>query len=360
MKWLFLVFICRSLTWAAIPIDGGWTPWSREATIDCCSYGGFAQYTRSCTNPSPENGGKACFGTDSRWERCSCDCELACDGVTAFCANETGSGAFCMCVYGKVYPTGVDPDTITYCVDPPMSASTVNGSEDYYDVMPSIHDDVEPFSSDTKLIINIVEFVVCGWVVAWCVATIIVCAVFGGHGSHRFIHLMEEATLIIVYILIGYFAMNVTSTEVLCKLVSALLHYVFMCTMTFFALEALFAYSMISGISTRDGIIHPAAINIIVGFGIPIIPFAVSFGTLYEHYGENGYHCWCDMSTAQAWAVFLPIVVLFFSGGILAEASGLGEHPKLPDADQEQIKWSTNTKETLIAVLLLSMFAYFI
>lgn len=45
----------------ATPVDGGWTGWS-TCSLTC---GGGTQ-TRSCTNPSPANGGAACSGSSSQ------------------------------------------------------------------------------------------------------------------------------------------------------------------------------------------------------------------------------------------------------------------------------------------------------
>lgn len=48
-------------------LDGGWSSWSAVSwTTNCSTTCGlgiqYGQRTRTCTNPSPENGGKPCSG----------------------------------------------------------------------------------------------------------------------------------------------------------------------------------------------------------------------------------------------------------------------------------------------------------
>lgn len=91
--------------------------------------------------------------------------------------------------------------------------------------------------------------------------------------------------------------------------ISILVHYFFMCTMTFYCLEALHTYSMITYVVPVRGYLS-AIVNIVLGYGklkklfffyddidfgnfewflgIPVVPLAFSVGFLYNSYGSNG------------------------------------------------------------------------
>lgn len=61
-------------------VDGGmseWTAWS-----DCHSQCGVQYRTRQCDNPTPQNGGKECFGPTYETKRCGDD--QTCQGCSKF------------------------------------------------------------------------------------------------------------------------------------------------------------------------------------------------------------------------------------------------------------------------------------
>ena len=75
-------------------IDGFWSPWSARAspcfmsptdqtTIVQCGVG-FTRRYRSCTNPTPQGGGRNCSGTSEQWTPCNTHaCQLP-DGENSF------------------------------------------------------------------------------------------------------------------------------------------------------------------------------------------------------------------------------------------------------------------------------------
>ncbi|KAK3594720.1 hypothetical protein CHS0354_001544 [Potamilus streckersoni] len=56
-------------------IDGGWTSWASSACSVTCGEGTLTK-TRTCTNPAPQNGGKACAGNDTVIDKCSHVCPV--------------------------------------------------------------------------------------------------------------------------------------------------------------------------------------------------------------------------------------------------------------------------------------------
>ena len=52
-------------------VDGGWSRWSAYSECSVPCGGGTKERTRTCTNPSPKNGGKECVGDDTETAVCN-------------------------------------------------------------------------------------------------------------------------------------------------------------------------------------------------------------------------------------------------------------------------------------------------
>ncbi|KAM4812745.1 hemicentin-1 [Urocitellus parryii] len=55
------------------PTHGNWSPWSGWGTCSRTCDGGQTRRFRTCDNPRPSNGGRACVGPDTQIQRCSTD-----------------------------------------------------------------------------------------------------------------------------------------------------------------------------------------------------------------------------------------------------------------------------------------------
>ncbi|XP_065811778.1 hemicentin-1 [Labrus bergylta] len=55
------------------PVSGNWGPWSSWGSCSKTCNGGQMRRYRTCDNPRPANGGRACAGADSQIQRCSTD-----------------------------------------------------------------------------------------------------------------------------------------------------------------------------------------------------------------------------------------------------------------------------------------------
>uniref|UniRef100_H0WC62 Hemicentin-1 n=1 Tax=Cavia porcellus TaxID=10141 RepID=H0WC62_CAVPO len=55
------------------PTHGNWSPWSGWGTCSRTCNGGQMRRYRSCDNPGPSNGGRACAGPDTQVQRCGTD-----------------------------------------------------------------------------------------------------------------------------------------------------------------------------------------------------------------------------------------------------------------------------------------------
>lgn len=49
-----------------------------------------------------------------------------------------------------------------------------------------------------------------------------------------------------------------------------------------------------------------------------------------------GCSCWSSLDNPQAWAFFVPIVLIAFICTVIAEAQGQGQYRTLPDTDTSE------------------------
>jgi len=113
----------------AVPVNGGWTGWS-----SCSASCGGGTQSRSCTNPTPANGGSSCSGSASQacnTQACATNCPATTlsgcvltstpYGLTknGSCAStHTGTGCSYMCGAGGVWDTSVGSFTNNCTANP--------------------------------------------------------------------------------------------------------------------------------------------------------------------------------------------------------------------------------------------------
>lgn len=91
----------QSCNTGACPVDGGWSPWGAWWACNADCGGGVQLRTRTCTNPAPANGGKACSGDDTDVQACNtqtCPSTTPVDGgwtdwTVGVCTSDCGGGS---------------------------------------------------------------------------------------------------------------------------------------------------------------------------------------------------------------------------------------------------------------------------
>ncbi|XP_078343695.1 thrombospondin-2-like [Oculina patagonica] len=53
------------------PVDAGWNQWSQWSLCSLTCGGGMRSHNRTCTNPSPQHGGRTCTGNGFEQQMCS-------------------------------------------------------------------------------------------------------------------------------------------------------------------------------------------------------------------------------------------------------------------------------------------------
>ena len=92
----------------SLTVNGGWNSWGSWTSCTATCGGGTKYRSRSCTNPSPSNGGKPCHGSSRDKPTCNTNgcpgiMEL-CQAIYLHCVQGTNK-QFCTLVYSFVYNT---------------------------------------------------------------------------------------------------------------------------------------------------------------------------------------------------------------------------------------------------------------
>lgn len=67
-----LTLISFSTTaYTALPVDGGWSEWGEWSRCSVSCGSGWRRRSRTCSRPSPRNGGAECTGCEEDTERCA-------------------------------------------------------------------------------------------------------------------------------------------------------------------------------------------------------------------------------------------------------------------------------------------------
>lgn len=279
---------------------------------------------------------------------CECKCSPGCDGLTSFCANDTGKPAHCVCNYGYQKIPNKNPKDIVTCEIASDAATPAP--------IVLVGDSDEGLDPDLKDDLKIAQIVTIIWLLIWLGAILVIFFLMCHFKPDRVIHMQEEITLIITFVLV-ILAAEDPSSEGACKAFSIMLHYFFTCTMVFFCLEALHAYSIITFMVPFRGYLHPM-LNLAFGYGIPIIPVGISVGVFWDNYGTDKYHCWCQVDTTQAWGFIFPIGFLGFVCTVIAEAQGQGKYKELPDSDMTEYTTARVSQGSIMIIMPMCLVSY--
>ena len=55
----------------SVPVNGNWGAWRPWSTCTKTCGGGVKRRTRTCSNPAPKNGGRACTGSSAESQACN-------------------------------------------------------------------------------------------------------------------------------------------------------------------------------------------------------------------------------------------------------------------------------------------------
>ena len=73
----FSIFQIQIYPHFSVPVNGNWGAWRPWSTCTKTCGGGVKRRTRTCSNPAPKNGGRACTGSSAESQTCN---TLPCEG----------------------------------------------------------------------------------------------------------------------------------------------------------------------------------------------------------------------------------------------------------------------------------------
>ncbi|KAK4300095.1 hypothetical protein Pmani_027686 [Petrolisthes manimaculis] len=394
---LLLSFVTPNVS--AVDVDGGWTIYSAlstECTSECD--GGVTIRARSCTNPSPRGSGKMCVKSDGRegnmetkafpcnvqtcwvgqwsdWGNCSVTCGRGKRTRVPMCGNET-------CIGNLETLTG---DCNTWdrrtCASPCLNVTLENkcpgdavckdisDNEDPkytcvctmgYEMTPDNKSCVSPMPTEPtprpiptlapeqKVVATVISktastvLIIC---VSICLVIFILLRIFT---IDRVIQMNMEIALLLAHVFL-MFPPSITETEILCKIVSILIHFFFTACFMFMFLEALHMYGYIAYVVKKEGMCSRLQ-NTLVGWALAavFVLFCIAFEFMY--YGGE-YHCWLQMNTPLLYGQLIPIIGLVILTFTLIEAAGAADYKQLKGGDKNQQRSAKFSQRTNLLLL---------
>ncbi|GMT22419.1 hypothetical protein PFISCL1PPCAC_13716, partial [Pristionchus fissidentatus] len=247
-----------------------------------------------------------------------------------------------------VTPTTTTPTTITTC-------ENINNNE-ICDEYESWRCERAVLSGTAYTIVKIVMYIATIWVVLWCIATIIVNILHKNTGHHRWIHLLEEIGIIVLWISIGILNLTLRNNS-FCKVNSAIIHYFVVMVAACFVFESIFANAMVHNKKKLNGS-NPPLVNYVVPVLIALIPCLVTYFTNKEHHGVNGMHCFVITELSIMYAFVLPAAALLMIASFVSSLGNLACDLTSSDQDSNQCYWAKKSCKILSFLSFWMFFAY--
>uniref|UniRef100_A0A7E4VJX8 GPS domain-containing protein n=1 Tax=Panagrellus redivivus TaxID=6233 RepID=A0A7E4VJX8_PANRE len=224
--------------------------------------------------------------------------------------------------------------------------------------------DVEALNGKQRRNVKIFFYVGSSWVIFWTLLTIIVNVGCGEWGHHRFIGIMEEFCIIVIFVFLGFFVWGQFDFNTkLCKATAIVLDFFMILVLSYFMFEAFFAKSLINGSSKHNGIVLPF-LNYILPILIPIIPVVISYWKLKRYYAATGVHCFVIIYTDMFWAFVIPPWIVWSIAMLTAQLAFLACEKHTYDTNERQLYWAFKIckihpllSSWLFTAYLLAMFA---
>ncbi|XP_006817911.1 uncharacterized protein LOC102804522 [Saccoglossus kowalevskii] len=99
--------------------------------------------------------------------------------------------------------------------------------------------------------------------------------------------------------------------KVLCKIISIVLHFLYLSVFTWMFVEGLHLYLQIVVVFASER--NRVALYYIIGWGVPGVIVAVSLAVALDGYGATMGHCWLSVKTGLIWAFVGPAIFVIFS-----------------------------------------------
>ncbi|CAP25782.2 Protein CBG05257 [Caenorhabditis briggsae] len=188
-----------------------------------------------------------------------------------------------------------------------------------------------------------------GWIIAWCIITMLVNICHKNTGHQRYVHFYEELSIILLAVCMCILNFIFNHKSKVCKFVAIFNHF-FMClTAAIFFAEALFASSMVHGKSDKNGSV-PWILYYLFPIVLAVAPTLATFFTEEKYYGTAYLHCFADSTVDMFWGFVIPVWILLTIAGLKAQLACIACDRQQPSQDIYQCYWARRSVKSLVLI----------
>ncbi|CAJ0568728.1 unnamed protein product, partial [Mesorhabditis spiculigera] len=299
-----------------------------------------------------------------------CVCDNTSQVVAGTGCSITGSDtevnyAGCSCADGTdIQPKQVSGIWVLYCGDEPTgnytgytttTTTTVSTSTDCEDLDEDGEcDEAQALRCTTRYMSEslykifkwafLVMFI---WITGWVLATIFVNIKHKNTGHHRYIHLFEEISIVLLFLTMVGLQLFFNIKQNPCKLLKILSHLFMVVTCGAFFFEAWFANSLINANSLKNGSV-PAFLNYLLPVVMGVVVSLLSYFAKKTEYALSGLHCLAPTNAEILWAYCIPPWILLMAASWKVQTAFLQCRKFDPKkADEKQIYWAFRSARAL-------------
>ncbi|XP_043219189.1 adhesion G-protein coupled receptor D1-like [Amphibalanus amphitrite] len=403
------LIIQPAITEAAEDVDGGWTVWSLGGNSCNATCGtGYYRKLRTCSNPSPQGAGQQCLKQDgvtralqeisiaecnthpcasggfSEWGNCTVECNIGKQFRYAMCggdicaegtnqyvveerecntwnksscpkpcleyakncpeyaicedkSDETRPNPVCKCTMGYEMNKAK-----THCLRPPPTTPTPRP--------------IPTLAPEEKTVAVVVSKTASTVLIVFVGITLTLFLLLRIMSPDRVIQMNMEIAIISAHICL-MFPPETVQVEILCRIISILIHFFFTACFMFMLLESLHMYSLVAYVVKKDGLFTRVQ-NTLIGWGLSAFIVLVTMSFEYDNYG-GVYHCWLQMDKPLCTGQYIPIIAIMIITFTLIEAAGAADYAPLKEVDKSQ-RLSARISQRSNLIIMPLVFASFV
>ncbi|KAF0301074.1 Adhesion G-protein coupled receptor D1 [Amphibalanus amphitrite] len=351
------LIIQPAITEAAEDVDGGWTVWSLGGNSCNATCGtGYYRKLRTCSNPSPQGAGQQCLKQDgvtrALQEISIAECNThpcASEPCLEYAKNcpeyaicedksdDTRPNPVCKCTMGYEMNKAK-----THCLRPPPTTPTPRP--------------IPTLAPEEKTVAVVVSKTASTVLIVFVGITLTLFLLLRIMSPDRVIQMNMEIAIISAHICL-MFPPETVQVEILCRIISILIHFFFTACFMFMLLESLHMYSLVAYVVKKDGLFTRVQ-NTLIGWGLSAFIVLVTMSFEYDNYG-GVYHCWLQMDKPLCTGQYIPIIAIMIITFTLIEAAGAADYAPLKEVDKSQ-RLSARISQRSNLIIMPLVFASFV
>ncbi|CAH3170094.1 unnamed protein product [Porites evermanni] len=177
-------------------------------------------------------------------------------------------------------------------------------------VLMSVKEDISQISKGHQLALSLITYIgISISIVALCLAFLTFHFFRFSKSGRTFVHKNLAISMIFAQV-IFLFGINKTGNKLACKGVSIALHYFFLVSFAWMALEGVMLYLMLVKVfHTKTAPTRSKKIFFCVGWGLPIVIVVTSGVMFHQGYGTP-FYCWLSLDRGFIWSFVGPVLVV--------------------------------------------------